>query len=334
MIYTAAKILVLIEEAGFDDRAVRDLLATASLCKADLLKADATFSFQQVMTIFRTIIENTSDKGLAFRAGRRFRLTHLGILGFALMSQPDLRSALRFTTKYRPLSSPMIGLDIVSDETSCRLVFTPFAGFSADDPIYPRVLDFNFGLFMALIEDGLGRGDVFSCLHLSGHADAVTINTLQDHGFCVETDSSEDSIELAASTLDAPLRQNSLVGAAVARKLCDEAMVVSPNLPQFANEVRACLIANVEKPVTAAYVARIMGLSERSFRRQLSAEGLGFRDLKQDVQVALARQYLEQTQMTVKDIALATGFSNAANFRRSFRRFQGVSPSEFKRHPR
>jgi len=192
----------------------------------------------------------------------------------------------------------MIGLDIVSDETSCRSVFTPFAGFSANDPIYPRVLDFNFGLFMALIEDGLGRGDVFSCLHLSGHADAVTINTLQDHGFCVETDSSEDSIVLAASTLDAPLRQNSLVGAAVARKLCDEAMVVSPNLPQFANEVRACLIANYKKPVTAANVAWIMGLSERSFRRQLSAEGLGIR-----VGFKCVNETVEQTASVDQDFA-------------------------------
>ena len=334
MIYTAAKLLVLLEEAGLPDRAVRDLLASAGLEQSDLLEADRTFSFQQVVTVFRAIVENNDDKELAFRAGRRLRLTHLGILGFALMSQPDLRAALKFSIKYRPLSSPMIGLDVESGAECCRLVFSPFAGIPARDPIYPRVLDFNFALFMSLIEDGLGRGGVFERIHLSDHADAISQSALERHGFQVEPCSGLDAIELKSGVLDAPLRHNSLVGASVARRLCDEAMANSPGLPPFVNEVRTCLVANIEKPVTAASVARDMGLSERSFRRKLSAQGMGFRDLKHDVQVALARQYLEQTQMTTKDIALATGFSDAANFRRSFRRQHGFTPSEFRRQAR
>lgn len=334
MNYTAAKILVLIEEAGLGEKAERELLAIAGLVQSDLLDTDRAFSFDQIMAVFRAVIENTPDKELAFRAGRRLRLSHLGILGFALMSQPDLRTALKFTLKYRPLSSPLIGLDVVSDESSCRLVFTPFVGISDKDPIYPRVLDFNFGLFMALIEDGLGRGHVFTCIHLSSRSDNITRNALLKHGFHVVSGAGFDAIELDAKTLDAPLLQNNLVGAAVARKLCDEAMVKSPGLPKFTNEVRTCLVANVEKPVTAAYIARMMDMSERSFRRQLSAEGMGFRDLKHDVQVALACQYLEQTQMTVKDISQATGFSHVANFRRLFRRLQGLSPSGFRQQRR
>jgi AraC-like DNA-binding protein len=44
----------------------------------------------------------------------------------------------------------------------------------------------------------------------------------------------------------------------------------------------------------------------------------------------LAVKYLRDTDMTGEDIAGAIGFSDAANFRRAFRRWTRESPSEFK----
>jgi AraC-like DNA-binding protein len=43
-----------------------------------------------------------------------------------------------------------------------------------------------------------------------------------------------------------------------------------------------------------------------------------------------AVKYLRDTDLTNEDIALALGFSDAANFRQAFRRWTKKSPSQFK----
>jgi len=49
------------------------------------------------------------------------------------------------------------------------------------------------------------------------------------------------------------------------------------------------------------------------------------------VRANLAKEYLRNTRMNSDDIALALGFSDAANFRQAFRKWTRHSPSEFRR---
>jgi transcriptional regulator GlxA family with amidase domain len=44
----------------------------------------------------------------------------------------------------------------------------------------------------------------------------------------------------------------------------------------------------------------------------------------------MALRYLRTTKLANEDIALALGFSDAANFRRAFRRWTKKSPSEIR----
>jgi AraC-like DNA-binding protein len=331
MIYSSAKLLKLIGESRLDQRTVDELLRQHGTSHAELVSTERNYSFAQILANFRAVMDFVPDKQIAFRAGRRMALTDRGVFGFAVMSQPDLRTGLAFTLNYRSLTSPLIGLDVISDDNSCRLVFSPLKGLSAGDPIYSRVLDFNFGMFSALIEDATGRSDAVGRFRISDNGDRDTVLALAQTNFAFERGGSENSIVLAGGAMDLPLKHNSAVGASVASKICDEILRDKPGLSDMAVEVRACLISNVRGPTTATRVADELGMSERSLRRRLAMEGVNFRDLKQEVQNALARRYLEHTVMTVVDIAKATGFSDVANFRRSFRRRYGASPNDFRR---
>lgn len=330
MSYTAAKVLELIEEAKLPVSRIDRLLAPLGISHSDLQDVGRTFSLDQILKIFCIVAGNAQDRAVAFRAGRRLRMAHLGVFGLALMSQPDLRTALEFVLKYRPLASPLIGLKVEAGPAECRLVFYPIDGVDPSDPIYPRLLDFNLGLFTALIEDGLGRTNAIRAIRLSSLADATTRAVAERAGFAVVPDAGEDAIEFAPGNMSAPLRHKNAIGAAIALKLCDQAMVNAPDTPGFVGKVRAILTAQARKPVTAAVVALRLGVSERGLRRQLATDGTNFRDLKHQVQGDLARKFLRETRMTIEDIAFAAGFSDVASFRRFFRRSFGVSPQEFR----
>ena len=78
-------------------------------------------------------------------------------------------------------------------------------------------------------------------------------------------------------------------------------------------------------------VADMLHMHERTLRRKLESEGTSFNGIVDDVRASLALEYLRTTKMTTDDIAALIGFSDAANFRRAFKRWTGKAPSDFRR---
>ena len=85
---------------------------------------------------------------------------------------------------------------------------------------------------------------------------------------------------------------------------------------------------------TVRAVSRRLGLSVRTFQRQLAAHGLVFKQLVDDVRRELALRYLGDATATLTDIALLLGYSELSAFDRAFRRWMGVSPLEHRRRLR
>jgi len=78
-------------------------------------------------------------------------------------------------------------------------------------------------------------------------------------------------------------------------------------------------------------VAAGLGLSARSLQRLLAASHLEYRALVDDARRAAALPLVARTDLPFDAIAERVGFSEARSFRRAFRRWAGVSPSELRR---
>lgn len=78
--------------------------------------------------------------------------------------------------------------------------------------------------------------------------------------------------------------------------------------------------------------AEIIGMTSRTLQRHLSQAGFTYQMLVDQVLFELALPLLKDNQIKLLDIALTLGYSDAAHFTRAFRRWAGVSPSEFRRH--
>lgn len=78
-------------------------------------------------------------------------------------------------------------------------------------------------------------------------------------------------------------------------------------------------------------IACRLGMSTATVRRRLVDEGISFRELRDDVFNDLAKAWLEQTDISVEEIAERLGYSDSYAFRRFFRRINGFSPAAFRR---
>ncbi len=81
---------------------------------------------------------------------------------------------------------------------------------------------------------------------------------------------------------------------------------------------------------TLELVAEKLSMSGRTLQRKLVAEGSGYRVLVDEVRQTMAKQLVLTTELSFTDIAYRLGFRDASNFSRIFRRWMGVSPSEYR----
>ena len=82
-------------------------------------------------------------------------------------------------------------------------------------------------------------------------------------------------------------------------------------------------------PPTIPHVAKEMGMSQRTLARRLDDLGTSFGQILDGVRHQLALRYLDEPGARASQIAYLLGYSEPSSFNHAFRRWTGVSPSEF-----
>ena len=85
---------------------------------------------------------------------------------------------------------------------------------------------------------------------------------------------------------------------------------------------------------TLDQLANLTGRSVSSLRRHLADENVSIRSLKEEAQKASAMEALKQNKRKIEQIAFRIGFRDTNSFRTAFRRWTGMTPSDFRSRQR
>ncbi len=77
-------------------------------------------------------------------------------------------------------------------------------------------------------------------------------------------------------------------------------------------------------------VATLFSMHPRTFRRHLARFDTSFEQLLDETRFEIARQMLNDTRMTITEIAVALNYSDMSAFSRAFRRWSGVTPARWR----
>jgi AraC-like DNA-binding protein len=98
-----------------------------------------------------------------------------------------------------------------------------------------------------------------------------------------------------------------------------------------ASEVRRLVSGTIAHGVsTAAHIAKLLGMHEKTLNRRLLEAGLTFRIVRDDARYAMAQQLLANTSMTIAEVAASLGYAEASAFVRAFTRWAGTTPGKWR----
>jgi AraC-like DNA-binding protein len=96
---------------------------------------------------------------------------------------------------------------------------------------------------------------------------------------------------------------------------------------QVKHAVRPLLLRGL---ATTADMAGLLDVNLRTLSRRLAAENTTFQQILEEVRYAIARELLEITELHIGEIASALAYAEHSNFSEAFRRWSGMTPSEWR----
>ncbi len=78
-------------------------------------------------------------------------------------------------------------------------------------------------------------------------------------------------------------------------------------------------------------ISELLAMSNRTLTRRLSEAGVTYRDLIKKTQEQIAKDMLRDDTNSIGDIAFLTGFSEQSAFNRAFKKWSGITPSDYRK---
>jgi len=117
---------------------------------------------------------------------------------------------------------------------------------------------------------------------------------------------------------------------ATLRQLAEHAGLGGPSEDDLLVRVRSRMrLLLPDGRASAAEVAGALGLSERTLHRRFHATGTSFRSILEGFRETEAERLISAGRLPLAEVALRLGFSDQTAWNRAFRRWKGMSPSEW-----
>ncbi len=312
-------------EQGID---VPTCLAGSDIDPAMLHRADATIEQGQERRVVENLCACMDDPvrhGLAM--GQRYHLSSYGVWGFALLSSPTFRQAVELGLRYLDLTFAF--LDVRLQEVGGEAVLMLDDG-GLPDTIRPYLLARDASAVMMIQEELFASRIPLSSLSLRlPEQDPAPFQAIFGLSPCFDQPVSQ--ARFVAGLLDMPLPQANPVTARLCEEQCQQLLVQRYRQGGVALQVRRHLLSQPGRFPDMEAMATQLGVTSRTLRRQLRAEGTGYRQLLDEVRRMLAEQWLTLGGLGLEEISERLGFSELSNFNHAFRRWTGQTPARFRR---
>lgn len=303
------------------------ILADVGFDAGALSHPDNKVPYAAFVNVLGRAAEVTRCPHFGLLAGRMFRLAQLGALGELVRNSSTVGRALDALTVFQHINSQG-GLGFVLK----RGDFVDF-GYAMYHPslvgaaqMYDGVLASLMNFMMELCGPTWRPYEVFL-----SHAKPHDIAQYRAFFRVVP----RFDAELCALRFHARDLAQSVDGADPAKYRRAEQWARSAGPPDFLQQVyRGVRRLMLENRHSGDDLAQSLAMHRRTLNRRLKAEGMTFQRVLDDVRFEVARDLLANSNIHLDDIAATLGYAAVTPFMRTFRRWSGTTPGQWRRSVR
>jgi AraC-like DNA-binding protein len=306
------------------------VLHNTGIKEEELTSPTIRTSIAQMMTVIDNATRLSKNPHLGLNLGLSMQVSVYGMYGFALLSSASLRAAAQFSQKYQSVLAPLVNQTF--DESDGEGVWTiePFVSRHSDPRIYDYLVELGFGSAMSLGGDITDDDFRPSAIRLTRQEPTNATVYIEAFGCPVFFGQPLDQLLVDANWLDRQPTRAHATTFLIAQQICDGMIVRLKESHVVTKQLQTLFVEGGGRLPSIEKACRILGLSGRSLRRKLADEGTNYQALLDEMRLELAKKYLNETELTVEEIASRLEFSDASNFRQAFRRWSHTTPNDFR----
>ncbi|CAD0187232.1 putative HTH-type transcriptional regulator [Ruegeria sp. THAF57] len=297
----------------------------------DLYNAETRVSLAQEVDVIANFLRHTpANPGLGIEIGRRYRPEIFGIWGYAILSSPTMKAALRVAIDFANLSFLIARMDL--DESQERPMLT-FDATGLPPDVQPFVLARHLTVLANFSKQLQPSVQMRGFRFLTTQTDPGFARALQDElGLNVALNRDVNAIIMPAAMLEMPLPKSDPRALEYCRQQLSQLLSgTEPEHHSWAERVRDAILPEIADNPSMEYAAGKLSVAERTLRRRLTAENTSFREVLSDARLSIGKELLTTANMDVNTAALRLGYSEPSSFVRAFSKRFGMSPGSWRR---
>jgi AraC-like DNA-binding protein len=307
---------------------VEAIVRSVALPLDELQNPDTRIPFELAIQLSAAAAQAVRDPAFGLHLAELYRPGDFGVLDYLAHNSRTLRDAVVRLCRYNRLLQD--AAEMVLEVEGGRAV------------IWQRLLG-SVWLLPAAVENALanlvviGReltGETLVPLEVQFRHPAPAYSAEHERIFKrrARFDAERDALVLAHEDLDLPLSNADPRLCSILDRHAQKLLDALPAVASFSARVRELVAAALkDETPTGERIARKLQMSERTVRRRLKQEGTTYEEVIDQLRRALTEHYLDYPDLSLEQVALLLGYSEASAFRRAFRRWHGVSPANYRR---
>ncbi|MFV0275672.1 MAG: AraC family transcriptional regulator [Parahaliea sp.] len=303
------------------------LLRGTGISLRDIQSNDSLLTFDQVAAFMANAARLTTTPGLGLNIGSRESPSDWGALGYAMLSCTTIEQVIQAILRYHQTAASMVDVVFTRTEELAILDMSPIR------PLHdalPLILEEHLSATKVALE--MLAEQPIPLLQVNLTYDRPDYYRLyQQHFQCpVYFEASRNQLVFDASFLQQSVSRANAFNAKLAQQICKDQLARQVHEPDFVTQVRYLLLLNGNDFPDAETVSERLSITSRTLRNRLRRYGTSFQYILDDVRKQLACNYLASSHMRVDDIANLLNYSDHSNFRRAFKAWTGLAPSEYR----
>jgi AraC-like DNA-binding protein len=289
----------------------------------------ARYSLQKIAELWEEMIRRINDPCFGLTAAKCWHPSHFGLLGYAMLASPSLRTTLERLIRFHEVISQAAYGTLREDGNKGTLVFMLTY---IDEKPYPRA------------REDAALAWIMSSLRINFQQPLVPVSVSFTHQrpecadkyyeffrspvtFGAPMASLEISLEAADKVL--PTENKELAA------FSDEAMttyIASLNKRDIVTRVKRLIAEHLPSgTVTLDTIAAELFMNIRKLQRSLQEQGITFSMLLNETRKEIAQQYVQDKNMNLTEVAFLLGYSEQSTFSRAFKNWTGKSPIQYRK---